>query len=330
MKQIATIFSLLILTSKPLYAYELPAGLSRSTYDVNGHSLSVIEGGPESGEPVLFIHGIPASALLWEDVLIEFVDKGYRVYAPDLPGYGHTRIDIDNETSEHLFSLEGSSSLIYAWLAEQNIGPVWLVAHDIGGGVGQIFTANYPEIVNHLTLSNCIASDLWPIPTISLLKVTAKLGLYDFFAGMGGMEHGLSWYKLRTSVSDESVMTKEVAEKVFWYDKVNNKNGRQQFSEHLKALSSEQLASYDQKLEGIRMPTLLAWATDDPNQPWEESGQKLKSLIKHSDVAFIDDAGHFFQLEKASEYANVLHKWRIGKLSNDNQIESKKVAKNEI
>ena len=91
-------------------------------------------------------------------------------------------------------------------------------------------------------------------------------------------------------------MTKEVAEKVFWYDKVNNKNGRQQFSEHLKALSSEQLASYDQKLEGIRMPTLLAWATDDPNQPWEESGQKLKSLIKHSDVAFIDDAGHFFSI----------------------------------
>ena len=280
MKQIATIFSLLILTSKPLYAYELPAGLSRSTYDVNGHSLSVIEGGPESGEPVLFIHGIPASALLWEDVLIEFVDKGYRVYAPDLPGYGHTRIDIDTRRLNILFSLEGSSSLIYAWLAEQNMDLFSLSLMILVGGVGQIFTANYPEIVNHLTLSNCIASDLWPIPTISLLKVTAKLGLYDFFAGMGGMEHGLKLVQTENvSIRRIRYDKRSCRKKFFGTTKSTTKMVDSSFLNISKLCLLNNWLLTTQKLEGIRMPTLLAWATDDPNQPWEESGQKLKSLI---------------------------------------------------
>lgn len=305
--------SISVLTSmgaNSVLAYELSSGLSRTSYDVNGGVLSVIEGGPKDGEPLLFIHGIPASALLWERVLTEFIDKGYRVYAIDLPGYGQTEIDMKLDNAKHLFSLEGSAGLIHGWLAQQRIGPVWLVAHDIGGGVGQIFSAKYPEYVNFLTLSNCIASDSWPVPTISLLKTTAQLGLYSNFAKVGGMEYGLSWYKLKQSVANVTFMSRQVAKDVFWNDKVYRAQGRAQFSEHLKALSPQQLAMYDQQLKELKMPTLLAWAENDPNQPWEKSGKQLHSFIQHAQVEFLPEAGHFFQLEKPTEYAQLLMRWR--------------------
>jgi 2-hydroxymuconate-semialdehyde hydrolase len=310
MRFINALLSVLILSTNSVFAYELSSGLSRTSYDLEGGTLSVIEGGPKDGEPLLFIHGIPASALLWENVLTEFINKGYRVYAPDLPGYGQTEIDIRLNNAKHLFSLEGSASLIHQWLEQQGIGPVWLVAHDIGGGVGQIFSAKYPESVNFLTLSNCIASDSWPIATISLLKTTAQLGLYDIFARIGGMEYGLSWYKLNQSVANESFMNRQVARDIFWNDKVYHEKGRAQFSEHLKALSPQQLAKYDQQLKRLQMPTLLAWAENDPNQPWEESGKQLYSLIQHAQIEFLPEAGHFFQLEKPTEYAQLLMRWR--------------------
>jgi pimeloyl-ACP methyl ester carboxylesterase len=58
------------------------------------------------------------------------------------------------------------------------------------------------------------------------------------------------------------------------------------------------------------MPTLLAWAENDPNQPWGKSGKLLHSFIKHAQVEFLPEAGHFFQLEKPKEYAQLLMKWR--------------------
>jgi len=281
--------------------------LNRQSVLVDGVDVSYFVGGPEKGQPVLFLHGIPASASLWKLVASNFIKQGYRVYAPDLPGYGATKVA--DEYDDNVYSLSGTADILEQWLDCLSIDSVWLVAHDIGGGVGQIFACRYPERVSYLTLSNCIVSNKWPVPIISLVQRVAKLGLYTLMARIGGMTHGLAWHKLKKSVFNKQIMSRSLARKIFWQDKVYSRDGRKAFAKHVKALSPEELCSYDQAMHELKIPTLLAWAKNDPNQPWEVSGKWLQDAIPHAEVRLLDNAGHFFQLEKADEYAAQLVCW---------------------
>ena len=45
-----------------------------------------------TGEPLVLLHGLPTSSWLWRRCLPALADQlpGWRIIAPDLPGYGHS------------------------------------------------------------------------------------------------------------------------------------------------------------------------------------------------------------------------------------------------
>ena len=47
---------------------------------------------------VLFLHGFPESALSWRYQIQPLAQAGYRVWAPDLRGYGGTTRPVGRET----------------------------------------------------------------------------------------------------------------------------------------------------------------------------------------------------------------------------------------
>jgi hypothetical protein len=47
---------------------------------------------PVSGPPVVLVHGLGGRAEEWLDLAHFLVKAGYRVYLPDLPGYGHSEM----------------------------------------------------------------------------------------------------------------------------------------------------------------------------------------------------------------------------------------------
>ena len=59
---------------------------SGKTFDADGVQSFVAEAG--SGEPVLCLHGVPASAFLYRKVIAELAALGLRGMAIDLPGLG--------------------------------------------------------------------------------------------------------------------------------------------------------------------------------------------------------------------------------------------------
>ena len=59
---------------------------SGETFDVGGVRSFVAEAG--AGEPVLCLHGVPASAFLYRKVIAELAALGLRGVAIDLPGLG--------------------------------------------------------------------------------------------------------------------------------------------------------------------------------------------------------------------------------------------------
>ena len=43
-----------------------------------------------AGDPVLLLHGFPATRRLWAQVARRLAEAGYRILAPDLVGYGES------------------------------------------------------------------------------------------------------------------------------------------------------------------------------------------------------------------------------------------------
>ncbi|MGC4941497.1 alpha/beta fold hydrolase [Kribbella sp. DT2] len=81
----------------------------RTTVDVTGAMVSVLEWGPASGPVVLLLHGGGADSaeLSWGQVGPALADAGYRVVAPDHPGFGRSPRASWSLTQQRLVSYVG-------------------------------------------------------------------------------------------------------------------------------------------------------------------------------------------------------------------------------
>jgi pimeloyl-ACP methyl ester carboxylesterase len=99
----------------------------------------------------------------WRDV-IEDLGGSRRCIAPDLMAFGHTDV-----AGEQDLSFKGQARMLAGCLDTLKVDKVDLVENDSGGGVSELFAANYPSRVQTLTLTNCEVHDLWPNPTLQQL-----------------------------------------------------------------------------------------------------------------------------------------------------------------
>jgi pimeloyl-ACP methyl ester carboxylesterase len=91
----------------------------------------VLFSGPESGVPVLFIHGNASSATYWEETMLA-LPTDFRGIAPDLRGYGGA--DRDKKIDATRGMGDWSDDLL-ALLKHLNIDKAHVVGHSLGGTI---------------------------------------------------------------------------------------------------------------------------------------------------------------------------------------------------
>jgi pimeloyl-ACP methyl ester carboxylesterase len=101
-----------------------------------------------SGPLVLLLHGFPERWFSWRPQIEALAARGYRVVAPDLPGYGATERPSDGydvrELAAHLIAL------VPALGAEQ----ATIIGHDWGGLLTWELVSRYPERVARFGVLN--------------------------------------------------------------------------------------------------------------------------------------------------------------------------------
>src|SRR3954453_13685842 len=115
----------------------------------NGIELSCRAAG-RSGDPVLvFLHGFPEAAFVWDELLEHFSAR-YRCVAPNLRGYERSSapVDVEEYRAKHLIG--DISSLIDVLGGELAA----LVAHDWGGALAWGLAAQRPEAIGRLVIIN--------------------------------------------------------------------------------------------------------------------------------------------------------------------------------
>jgi pimeloyl-ACP methyl ester carboxylesterase len=148
----ATVVVGLCLALRPLAAVRVGSrllwavtGVADRTAEIRGDRLHWIEAG--EGPGVVLLHGLRGEAGVWSRVLPPLARRGWRVAAPDLPGYG------SSATGDLPVTLAGEVDQVTAWLEHWSPGqPIALVGNSMGGWLALRLALAYPERVFALAL----------------------------------------------------------------------------------------------------------------------------------------------------------------------------------
>jgi len=109
-----------------------------------------------AGQPVLlFLHGFPEGAFIWDALLTHFStpeNGGFRCVAPDLRGYGESSHPPDVAAYHARHLVQDIHALVQAESPQAPLAA--LVAHDWGGAVAWSVAAQHPECMDRLMILN--------------------------------------------------------------------------------------------------------------------------------------------------------------------------------
>ncbi|PND25970.1 alpha/beta hydrolase [Sinorhizobium sp. M4_45] len=105
----------------------------------DGVNLFYKDWGPKDAQPIVFHHGWPLSSDDWDNQMLFFLSKGYRVIAHDRRGHGRSQQVSDGHDMDHYAA---DASAVYEHL---NIKNAVHIGHSTGGGETARYVANFGE-----------------------------------------------------------------------------------------------------------------------------------------------------------------------------------------
>jgi pimeloyl-ACP methyl ester carboxylesterase len=252
---------------------------------VDGHDLDVAYYDEGTGDPVVFLHGIPTNSYLWRDV-IPPVAAERRVIVPDMVGYGNSSMYDGFDRS-----LRAQEAMLDGLLDELGVDTVSLVGHDLGGGVCLRYAAHDPDAVEQLVLSNAVAYDSWPIQPIT------DLGLPETARETGPEELQATLDGLFRDTLYEDAASEEFLEGMTapW----NSETGVTSLVRNASATNTSHTTEVDPG--SITAETLLLWGANDEFQAIEWA-ERLHEDIDGSELMGVDEADHWVMEDRPTAY----------------------------
>ena len=118
----------------------------------HGITLSCRASGPAGAPVLLFLHGFPEAAFVWDELLEHFGSR-YRCVAPNLRGFEQSSSPKEPEAYRVKHLVADLEALI-AHVSPGGAPLEALVAHDWGGAVAWTFAAQRPQLIKRLVIVN--------------------------------------------------------------------------------------------------------------------------------------------------------------------------------
>lgn len=273
----------------------------RRTIEVEGTAVSLLEWEPavSAGPAVLLLHGGGAdnAELSWGSVGDELAEAGYRVLAPDQPGFGLSAPATWAVTQENLVRYVGGLADALG-LDDYVIGGL-----SLGGGMTLGHLLDQPGRARGAMLFGCYGI----MPRLSDGR-------------LGGAVHFLSWVLLRTGllsamtrsyarspkameqglrslVRDPASRTPELVRAVI--EETVSGQGLETFAawQRDQVLWNRLRTVYTDRLHSIATPTLLVHGDHDPGVP-PARAVAAAELLPDASLAIVHDAAHWVQRDR--------------------------------
>ena len=248
------------------------------------------------GEPVVCLHGVPASAFLYRKVLPELAQRGLEGIAFDFPGLGY---------AERPEAFDYSWSGLAAWAEKAvdalGLSKFHLVVHDIGGPIGFELIRRIPARIASLTVLNTLVHverfkrpwvmEPFTYPLIDRLWVASlKTPMIVALMRMQGMHDGPTNREIRA-----------------YGDLLTMKDGGRAFRKIMRGF--ERTQAYEEGIINVlknrEFPAQVIWGAQDPALKMEKYASEL------CDVLGLDDwhrvrGKHFLQEDSPAEIAQYI------------------------
>ena len=235
-----------------------------------------------AGEPVIFLHGFPASSHLWRNVTGE-MPEGHRLVIVDLLGFGKS-----DRPELATLSASAHADRIRLLMDDLGISAACVVGHGMGGAVAQALALNAPTRVTRLCLVNSTAFDAWPHRAARLARLVAAwppLGRTLGAPLLAGFVHG----SLLKGFADEQAGRHALDNYLRAY---TMRLGVDALISQLRAMHDHCVGEISARLGNVTQPTSVVWGAGDP---WlgVEVGERLRDSIHGATLTVIPEARHF-------------------------------------
>jgi non-heme chloroperoxidase len=248
--------------------------------------------GAKSGQPILFSHGWPLSADMWDNQMMTFGARGFHVVAYDRRGFGRSGQNWDGNTNEQF------ADDIAELIAHLDLNNVVLVGHSMAGGdLAKYVSRHGTSRLSKIVLLGAVAPLLLqteqnpegaPMSLFDEMRHSIVTNRAAFFQTMPKQFFG---FNRLTHKTDDGLMH------AFWHQAMMagvkpTYDCVAQFSE---IDLSEDLKKFD-------VPTLIIHGDDDQVVPLAATGQKAAKLIPNAELKIYSGGSHAISLLQADQF----------------------------
>ena len=249
-----------------------------------------------SGQPIILLHGFPASSYNWRRLLPPLSKLGM-VIAPDIYGFGYS-----DALSDPVPAAAKLAGFMESFTSAMKLDRFALAGHDWGGAAALAYAVQNPSKVSKLVLMNMsVYPDLFEhvrtSPDYAQVRRLATSGLYR---GIAGRFMNRRQVKQLIAPNPNVVISEDDLDNYLVFVRKGIRNMSTLYSEDSMRLVKETQAKILQSLPGFDIPTSIIWAKNDPFVPLEHAG-RLNRDIRNSKLTFLEDTGHFLMEEKPNE-----------------------------
>jgi haloalkane dehalogenase len=250
------------------------------------------------GDPVVLMHGLPASSYLYRKVIPDLAAGGHRALAFDLPGLGFAERPDDFD-----YTFGGLGRFAVAAVDALDLERFHLVVHDAGGPVGFEMAALIGDRIRSLTLLNTVvAVDTSPFP----MELYARFATGDRWPALPPprLTRELIY---RVGVRNRAAVPPAEID-VYRELVLREDNGRA----YLKIMRNLQRNADKARLycsvvdtRAVPYPVQIIWGTDDPILSLRKHGWRARDAAGVPAILALP-AKHYLQEDLAPEVANLV------------------------
>lgn len=241
--------------------------------------------GPESGLPVVFVHGSGPGAsgfTNFQHNLEVLGDAGYRAVAPDVLGYGYS-----SKPTDVGYDLEMLADVLRQALDGLGFDKVVLVGNSMGGALSILFALTWPDRVAKLVLM--APGGLEPKETYMGMRGIRRM-IKSVYGPDGITRDGMRRV-FELQLFDSSLLTETLIDERFQVAE----------TQPIHVFATLKVTNVAERLGEISCPVLALWGVDDQFCP-VSGAMRLAQGVSDIEVIMLSKCGHWVMVEHAETF----------------------------
>jgi pimeloyl-ACP methyl ester carboxylesterase len=252
---------------------------------VGGHRVHYFVEGPPEGKAVVFVHEMGGHAEDWDNLAEAVARWGFRVYLPDLPGYGQSE-----QPADFSYSVRDEAEAVVGFMDALKIQDADLGGWSVGGAIVQHIAARHPERVRKLILFDSAGIYEAPKWDVSLMTPKTAADLKKLDALLMPQPPNVPPYIARDILR-------------------RSKDNAWVIRRAIEAMRTGNDAT-DKLLPRLKMPVLILWGELDRITPVSQ-GKKISELVPQSQLEVFPGCGHLAPTQCADDIGPVVVEFLI-------------------